>query len=139
MNKNTQIEFEFGQPAIITLDLDPSKAPITKSGKSWSYFTKDNCIFWANKVLHDALQLFSKGDTISITKKFENGELKWEVESSDSVPKDNKHLATGMGLAAPSLAVETHKNTIEILKILKNEKGLTEDEGDPTINKEVGF
>ena len=78
--KRTPIEFKFDVPEIITLEVDPNKAPITKKGDSWSYFTTNEGIFWAKKDLHFKLMGFNKGDTVEITMKYVNKQVDWDVK-----------------------------------------------------------
>ncbi len=141
-NKNTPIEFEFDIPIAIVLDIDPSRAPITKSGKAWSYFTDDNGIFWANRDLHSLLQNYKKGDKVEIVKKFAENKLFWEVNgekgSADTeinvYPQSKPQISVPSGVPSNKNDIqEVLDNTRKILNILENGKNNKEE------TTEVGF
>ena len=67
------LKFESNNPVQITLSTDPSSAKSNTRETQWgtktsfTYFTKDDKVFFASEALHNKLLEYSKGDTIIVT------------------------------------------------------------------------
>lgn len=90
-NENISKQLTSGNNVTFTLNMDPSTAKrYESSGQygnkvSYGYFCKDDKMFFATEILHDRLQKYGKGDTVTVS----FNDKKWDV-SSDAMPQNRE-------------------------------------------------
>ncbi len=82
-----KVDFANNEPVILTLDVDPTVAKVTKNG-SYTFFTAEGQVFWADEELLVLLKDFGKGSVVSITRQwdFNNKTNNWTVTASEETP-----------------------------------------------------
>lgn len=82
------VDFKNKQPVVLTLDLDPALARVTKTGK-YTIFTSEGQVFWADEELLGLLKSFNKGSVVAITREYDfpTKTNHWEVNASTDTPQ----------------------------------------------------
>lgn len=128
------LRFEPDSPVSVTLNTDPGSAKgntrQTQFGEktSYTYFTKDDRVFFSSQALHDKLQKYSKGETVIIT--LVDGKV-WTVSISGEKQLADEHLMKNVTDTESLILIRSIYEDVQTIKnhILGNDKQATVEKG----------
>lgn len=129
--KNEIVNFEPNVPTTLVLDINPLEVRGKERTGNWgnymnySYFCTNDKMFFASSMLHDKLQGFSKGDTVTIQKvqDSQGGKIVWLVSSDNQ--KTNQFKASSESLLTKLMfeISSMNKKLDEVIKHIYGEEG----------------
>jgi len=113
------VKFEADKEVQLTLDTDPGAAKSNTRDTEWgtktsfTYFTKDDKVFFASEALHGKLLQYAKGDTVSIT--LVDGKI-WLLTSDSVGSKRNTEINSKLESTESTILLRKIALDMEIIK-----------------------
>lgn len=117
--KREIIKFGSNEQVELTLDTDPSSAKSSTRDSQWgpktsyTYFTKEDKVFFASQTLHDKLANYAKGDKLKIT--LVDGKM-WSITSDGAGARKESENNKNLEVTETSILLRKIAMDIDLIK-----------------------